>query len=292
MFLYFIQIKSLYCFRYFLYFCLNSNHNNIGDNVKKVLITGARSGIINKVCDELLNKNYFLYITVHTNSELKIMQKKYKAYPNVKCFKLDITDPKDREYLKKLDIDILVSNAAMGESGSVAEIDIDKIRNNFETNVFANFEVVQIVLKNMLRKGQGRLIMMASLAGIIPIPFLGSYCATKASIIKLTEALKLELKRLPSDIDVCLIEPGLYSTGFNKLMFDKKYDWMSLDSYFKSQIELIKTSENIFLTLFEKRQLTSIVQKITKAITTSHPHFIYRAPFSQTLVAKFYNILR
>ncbi len=254
--------------------------------MENILITGARSGIINKVCDRLINKNYFLYITVHTNSELKIIEKKYQKYDNVKCFKLDITNKEDQKELEKLDIDILISNAAIAESGSISEIDMNKVRNNFEVNVFSNFELVQLVLKQMIKKEKGKIIMMSSLAGIIPIPFLGSYCATKASIIKLSECLNFELKLLESDIKISVIKPGLYGTGFNKLAFDKKYDWMDIDSYFKYQIELIRKSENIFLNLFEKKNLNSIVKKIIKAVESDNPSLFYSAPFSQVVFAK------
>ena len=257
----------------------------------KVLFTGARSGIINKVADKIINQNYFVYITVHTNSELKIVKEKYKNNINVKCLKIDVTNKKDKELIQRRDVDILVSNAATGESGSIAEININKVRDNFETNVFSNFEIVKIVLKNMIKKGRGRIVMMSSLASIIPMPFLGSYSATKASINKLIEALNLELKLLKKDINVILIFPGLYKTGFNKLMFDKKYDFMDINSYFKNQIELIRKSENIILKLFEKQNLNSIVKKITKAITTKKPKLRYKAPFIQVLISKMYQII-
>lgn len=249
--------------------------------MKKILITGARSGIINKVIDKIID-DYFIYVTVHTDSQLKAIKEKYKDNNNIKCLKLDITNKKDINKIKDLDIDIFISNAAISESGSILEIEIDKIRENFETNVFSNFEIIQIVLKNMIKKGSGKVIIMGSLAGKIPMPFAGSYSATKASIIKLTEALNLELKLLEQKIDIVLILPGLYDTGFNKLMFDKKYD-LDIDSYFKHQINLIKKSETLILKLFEKKKLDSIVNKIIKAINEENPKFIYSAPVSQRL---------
>jgi len=249
--------------------------------MKKILITGARSGIINKVIDKIID-DYFIYVTVHTESQLKAVKEKYKDNNNIKCLKLDITNKKDITKIKNLDIDIFISNAAISESGSILEIEIDKIRENFETNVFSNFEIIQIVLKNMIKKGSGKVIIMGSLAGKIPMPFAGSYSATKASIIKLTEALNIELKLLEQKIDVVLILPGLYNTGFNKLMFDKKYD-LDIDSYFKHQINQIKKSENLVLKLFEKKKLDSIVNKIIKAINEENPKFIYSAPITQRL---------
>ena len=259
--------------------------------MKKILFTGARSGIINKVINEVID-DYEVYITVHTSSQLEVLKKKYSIYPNVKCFKLDVTNKKDILKLQNLDIDILVSNAAIAESGSIAEIDMNKVRSNFEVNVFSNFEIVQVVLRNMIERKSGRIIMISSLAGISPVPFLGSYCATKASVSKLTECLNFELKLLDNNIDVCLIEPGLYRTGFNKLAFDKKYDWMDVDSYFKDEIDLIRSYENIYLKLFEKRKLDSIVNQIVKAIDSDKPKFIYHAPFSHVLFSKLYSLFR
>lgn len=259
--------------------------------MKKILVTGARSGIINKVCDNLINKNYFLYITVHTDKQLERVCEKYKNNKNVKCFKLDVTDKNDIKKLDNLDIDILINNAAIAESGSICEIDMDKVRNNFEVNVFSNFTVLQKVIKNMIKKKQGKIIIMASLAGILPIPFLGPYCATKASIIKLTECLNMELKLLKANINVCLIEPGLYRTGFNKLAFDKKYEWMDVKSFFQNELELIRKSENIFLKVVGRKNLNSIVKKIVKATESNKPKFVYKAPMSQAIFAKIYNLI-
>ncbi len=252
--------------------------------MKKILITGARSGIINKVIDKI-SDDYYIYLTVHTDRELKRVQEKYQNYSNIECFRLDVTTS-DIEKVKALDIDIFISNAAIAESGSVLEMEIDKIRKNFETNVFANFNLVQIVAQKMVKKGQGRIIMMGSLAGKIPLPFAGAYSATKASIIKLTEALNIELKLIEANIDLVLILPGLYKTGFNKLMFDKKYDDKDFVQYFNHHIKLIRQSENLVLTFFEKRNLNLIVSKIVKAITLEKPKFIYSAPLSQNLFAK------
>ena len=120
--------------------------------MKKVLFTGARSGIAHSVIEKLKDKDYYIYVTVHTNNELKSVKEKYKDNKNIECFKLDVTDISDKEKLKELDIDILVSNAAISYGGSIAEIDINKLRKNYEINVFHYFEIIQIVLKKMIKK--------------------------------------------------------------------------------------------------------------------------------------------
>lgn len=260
--------------------------------MKKILFTGARSGIANAVIDQLIDQKYYIYITVHNEKQLEIVSKKYEGFSHVECFKLDVTNAKDRKQLELLDIDILVNNAAVGYGGSISEIPISKVRKNFEINVFSYFEIEQIVLKNMIKKNSGKIINIASLAGIIPISFLGSYCATKASIIKMTECLKKELKLINSKVEICLIEPGLYHTGFNQVMLENKYDWMDINSYFSYLLDHIRTKETFLFHLMEKYELKSIVKKIIKAIKAKHPDFIYRAPISQVILAKGYQIVK
>lgn len=258
--------------------------------MQTILFTGARSGIQAKVIEQLKTKDYQIYITVHNEKQLELVKEKYEKYSNITCFKMDVTKEIDLKQLENLDIDILVSNAAIGEGGSIAEIPMNLVRSNFETNVFSYFTVIQIVLKKMIEKKRGKIINMASLAGLVPIPYLGSYCATKASIIKMTECLKLELKDLKTDIQVCLIEPGLYDTGFNQVMLENKYTWMQLDSYFQYQINQIQKRENFVCKLLEKKNINSIVKQILKAIEDKKVQPIYRAPFLQVISAKLYMI--
>ena len=252
--------------------------------MEKILITGARSGIISKVIDNIID-DYELYLTGHTDSQVRVMKDKYKNYKNVTCIKLDITNEDDYRKIENIDIDIYIANAAIAESGSMIEMPVDRIRDNFETNVFSNFKVLQRVLQKMIKKGRGKVIIMGSLAGKIPMPFLGAYSGSKASLIKMTEALRFELMLLDSDIKVSLILPGLYRTGFNKLAMDKKYDFMDVNSFFEYQLDFIHSYDK-FVLFFEQRALTSIVNKICQAIYSDNSKFIYSAPFSQNMFAK------
>ncbi len=255
--------------------------------MKKILITGACSGLIYPVIQRL-KENYFLYVTVHTDSERERVLRLYINSQNIKCIKLDIT--KDLKKIDDLDIDILVCNAGVAESGSLFEIPMEKVKENFEVNVFSNLKLIQKVSKKMIDKGKGRIVVISSLASKMPIPFLGSYCASKASLSMMSLIMHYESLLLTSKLDIILVEPGLYRTGFNKLAFDKKYDLMDYESFFKDQIELIRKSENIFLSLFERKSLNSISNKIYDAITAYKPHFRYSAPFSHNLFAKIVNL--
>lgn len=257
--------------------------------MKRILITGASSGIAASVINKIKDmSDYYIYVTVRTNKQLELVSKRYIDYSNMKCLKLDITDDKDIENVKNLDIDILINNAAIGEGGSIACINIDRLKNNFDVNVFGTIKLTQTLLKNMIKKGSGKIINIASLAGVISLPFAGSYSATKASIIKLSIALKNELKLINKNIKVVLIEPGFYYTGFNQVMVDNKYS--NDNEYFNSTIDIIKKRENLVLKLLEKKNLNSITNKIVKAVKSDNPKFIYRAPFFQVFGAKIYEL--
>lgn len=254
--------------------------------MRKILITGARSGMIYPVIQKL-KKNYKVYVSVHTDSELKYIKKLYKNDKNIECLKLDIT--KDEDKLISLDIDVLVCNAAIAESGSLFEIPLNKVRENFEVNVLSNLKLIQIASKQMLLKG-GRIVVISSLTSKSPLPFLGSYCASKAALSSLARTMHYESMLLPGKLDIVLVEPGLYRTGFNKLAFDKKYEFMDIESYFDKHIDLIRKVENVYLYLFEKRRLNSIAFKIYQAITAENPRFRYSAPFSHNLFSKIINL--
>lgn len=254
-----------------------------------ILFTGARSGIASKTIEKLLNRKDRIFVTVKDEKQLQAVKKIYQNYDNVTCLKLDITKKNDYKQFDNIPIDVLICNAAIGNGGSLVNMQIDKIRENFEINVFSNFQFTQYILKQMIARKKGKIIFMSSLAGIIPIPFLGSYCATKASIIKLAQCLRKELPYIDADISLVLIEPGFYHTGFNQVMFENKKEDM-LDNLFKEEIEIIRAKEKLLLKLLEQNHFYSITNKIIKAIDSNHPKFIYKAPFIQGIGAKLYQL--
>ena len=92
----------------------------------------------------------------------------------------------------------------------------------------------------MIENKRGRVIFLSSLAGRISIPFLGPYCASKFAIEGFASSLRKEMKKLDDvNIQIGIIEPGAYATGFNKENNEKKYEWMYKDSYFKHNFLLV-----------------------------------------------------
>ena len=255
--------------------------------MKKILYTGAGGGISREVIKNIKNK-YYIYVGVHTEKQLELQKEKYKNNKNIEVIKLDLLNKNDIEKIKTLDIDILISNAAIGHGGSLLEIPIDKIKETYEVNIFKNIELIQIVIKNMIKKGNGKIIIMSSLSGIIPPKFIGAYSSTKAALINIAKVLKNELKLINKNIQISLIEPGMYKTGFNEIMLEEKYEIK--DTQFKEELETIRKKENLFWNLFEYNNKKSIVKQIIKSLEENK--FIYSAPKSQRIIAKLYQIIK
>ncbi len=249
----------------------------------KILITGAASGIAYLAALTLAERGHFVYLTCHNEKEVLKVKEKVNMYKNIEVLKIDITKEQDRKKVVDLNIDVLLSNAAIGNSGSILESNIEDVRKIFETNLFSSLKLIQDVLKQMIEKDNGKIIVMSSLAAEISIPFLGVYSATKASISSIIKSLRLELNTLDTKVDVAIIEPGLYHTGFNNYLIDSKYDE---GKYFKKISDTLYNLEHSFLYLFEKKNLDSIVVQIVRAIEDEDMKKVYKAPFMQSFFVK------
>jgi len=246
---------------------------------KTILITGAGSGIGKETALRLAKRGHHVLATTHTTADAKMMNRLAKERKlSLKSFVLDVTNPKDRAKVAKYGIHVLINNAGIGETGSLAEIDVAKVRNNFEVNLFGPLELTQIVLKNMIKNDHGTVIFISSLLGRITSSFFGSYSMTKFAITSGSEALRQELAQISKHIHVSVVEPGSYHTGFNQEMMATKYEWMDKKSYFHAIIDKIKKREKKQFDFSESRDITSIVNKIIAATEAVKPKLRYSAP--------------
>ena len=200
---------------------------------------------------------------------------------NIKSFKLDILNENDRKKIKNLEFDIAINNASIGDSGSVCEIDISRFKSVFETNVFANILTTQEEIKVLMNKNNkcGRIVFVSSLFGRISFPFLSPYCSSKFAIEGFASVLKKELKQIPSsNLEVAIIEPGAYHTGFNQKNISKKYEWMKKHSYFKEILPKIKLREENIFNFLELKKLDSIVKQYIHVVEDPSLKLRYTAP--------------
>lgn len=253
---------------------------------KNVLITGAGSGLGKEAAILLARRGHFVMAAVYYENQIEDLRKTAEE-ENLKMevFQLDILIPEERKKILSYPIDVFIANAAIGDSGSVADIAISRIRNVFETNIFANLELVQLVIEHMLKQNtKGRIVFLTSLAGRIPYAFLAPYCASKFALEAFATCLRKELKLLKNcDIQVGVIEPGAYATGFNKENNEKKYAWMKTNSYFKDQVDEIFAKELLFWNFIEQKPYTSILKQYIRVVEDPHLKHRYYAPWWQAL---------
>lgn len=265
--------------------------------MKKIFITGSGSGLGKEAAITLARRGHTVYASVHYEEQISpLVQIAEKENLDLRVFLLDILDPEQRKKLLLYDIDVFIANSAIGNSGSVSDIPIDSIRSVFETNVFCNLCMIQLAIKKMLEKQKkGRIVILSSLIGRIPMPFLSPYCASKFALEGFATCLHQEMKLLKKlsgkTIQVCLIEPGAYATGFNKENNEKKYQWMGTDSYFSPYVNWIQEKEVKVWNFLEQKPYTSIVRRYVKAVESAHPCFRYSAPWWQTMFVQLGRII-
>ena len=253
---------------------------------KTIVITGAGSGLGKMSAIALAKRGHLVYATTHYTNEAKTLNDYAKEnFLPLEAFKLDILIKEDREKLKDIEFDVLINNAAIGDSGSVAEIDIERIKSVYEINIFSNIQLTQIAIEKFIKKKNGRIIFLSSLAGRLTTSFLSPYTSSKFAIEALAMSLRCELKKLDGvNIQVTLIEPGAYATGFNKENLEKKYEWMKNKSYFKYKLDEIHLKEERKWKLMESNNYNSIIKKYIKAVEVRKVRKRYSAPFLQSLL--------
>ena len=249
---------------------------------KTILITGAGTGIGRDAAFALAERGHAVLATTFSASQADALRSECAQRGQaMEVFKLDITDAADRNLLLGRPIDVLINNAALGESGSLAEVDVNRIRKVFEVNVFATLELTQVALKGMIARQCGSVLFISSIAGRLPMPFLMPYSMTKFALSAAAAGLRSEMDQLGKNVQIAVIEPGAIHTGFNQAMTDRKYEWMDESSYFFAQAKAMKVKEKRTFAFLEARDTRSIVAKIIAASEARRPRLRYVAPWIQ-----------
>jgi short-subunit dehydrogenase len=117
-------------------------------------------------------------------------------------------------------VDVWVNNAGIGIRDLVAGMDMAACRELFETNFFGALACLQSVVPAIGKAGGGTIINISSVAGHIPVPYMGAYSATKFALNAIGKAARLELKR--ENINVLTVCPGYVQTDFGTHVISNK----------------------------------------------------------------------
>ena len=187
------------------------------DNTRPLaVVTGASSGIgyeLAKLCAE---HGFNLIVASDEPAINEAADALRSIGVNVEPLEADLATQEGVEQLHELiggrPVDFLLANAGHGLGRAFLDQDFDEIRHVIDTNITGTVYLIQLVVREMRARGQGRVLLTGSVAGFIPGTFSAVYNGTKAFINSFSFALRAELK--DSGITVTCLMPGATDTDF------------------------------------------------------------------------------
>lgn len=200
----------------------------------KALITGASSGIGRDMARILAEKGYELVLVARDESKLKEVQEELvtKYNSKVKIVVMDLTNPDNCKTLhaENQEIDLLINNAGFGDCGDFTQTSLNKELDMIDTNIKAYHILMKLYLIDMKKKDSGHILNVASIAGFMPGPLMATYYATKSYVVRISEAVREELKKEKSNVKISVLCPGPVATNFNKVA-NVKFSLKEANSY-------------------------------------------------------------
>lgn len=208
-----------------------------------VLITGASSGIGKACAEHLARRGYRVFGTSR--------RAPFPPTPPLPgqpvMLQMDVTQ--DESVRQAVDfivretgrLDVVVNNAGFGLAGAVEDTPMEAAKSQLETNFFGVLRVCKAALPVMRAQGEGLIVNVSSLGGIIALPFQALYSASKFAVEGLTEALRLEVR--PFGIRVTLIEPGDMRTEFQEHRVRVTVPGSAYEQYAERTLEIAERDE-------------------------------------------------
>lgn len=237
-------------------------------NMGVAIVTGASSGIGEATAELLANSGYKVYGTSRKGAgadsrSYKMIALDVNSDDSVGAALSEIIKIEGR-------IDLVVNNAGFGIApGGAEESSIEKSKMIFDTNFFGIVRMTRAVVPYMRKQGEGRIINIGSILGLIPAPYMAMYAATKHAVEGFSESLDHELRT--RGIRVSVIEPGYTNTQFeaNTQEVDSKLDEYTIAR--KALTKLIKVA------VAGGDDPKVIANVVLKAANAKHPKLRYTA---------------
>lgn len=204
------------------------NQTTQQNSSKHVLITGCSSGFGLLTAVDAAQAGFKVTATMRNLAKNALLTDTVKSNNlDVDIRLLDVTDPESINLLiSQIEpVDILINNAGILITGSFLDQTDEEMRRIFETNYFGAVNLTKAVAPSMIQRRAGRIINIASLAGLIGHPFNAAYAASKHAIIGFSKSIRVELAHF--GIQVVSIEPGYHRTeiiGANANQSENFYD--------------------------------------------------------------------
>lgn len=202
----------------------------------KALITGASSGMGRDMAKILSDRGCGLILAARRRDRLEQLSSSLKTPARIICADLSVEAEclALYEQVRSENIDILINNAGLGVFGAFDKTDLEKELRMIDTNIRAVHILTKLFLKDFKAKNAGYIMNVASSAAFQPGPLLSSYYASKAYVLRLTEAVYEELRRSGSRVHICALCPGPVRTEFDSVA-DVKFSVNGLESRYVAE---------------------------------------------------------
>ena len=255
---------------------------------KVAIVTGSSSGIGYETALLLARNGFRTYATMRNLEKAKAISDISKSEKlALHTIKLDVTDEKSvNEAIKTIKsdagrIDVLVNNAGYGLTGSLEDLSMSEIKEQYETNVFGLIRVTQAVLPIMREQKSGIIVNISSIGGKMAIPLQSPYHGTKFAVEGLSESIAYELE--PFGIKIVIIEPGAIKTNFDTGMVVAQKNQNPSSPYYKSMQKLQSSINSVFK---NGTPPAKVAEVILNAITTPNPNLRYTVGEDAALLAQ------
>jgi short-subunit dehydrogenase len=188
------------------------------------LITGASAGIGREFARQLAGHARSMILIARRDQRLiELADELQQEHPKLLVYtrKVDLADLGQlQDFLawldrEKLEVDLLLNNAGLGDSGPFAKSDADRNKEMMLVNVVTLTLITRHLLPQMIAKHRGVVLNVSSSAGFLPVPGSAVYAATKAYVTNFSEALRTELRG--TGVSVCALCPGPVVTEFQQV---------------------------------------------------------------------------
>ncbi|UPK70275.1 SDR family oxidoreductase [Chitinophaga filiformis] len=240
---------------------------------KVILITGASSGLGKATSMYFANQGWNVVATMRNPEK----EQDLINVPNIHVSRLDVQDTNSIRTAIETGIrhfgriDALVNNAGYGQQGIFEAVTPEKIREQFEVNVFGLMEVTRAVLPHFRKQKGGTIVNVTSGAGRVTVPLLSIYSASKYAVEGYSESLSYELAS--QNIKVKIVEPGYIVTDFYKRAAHEFANDPSLTDY----NDFLADMNALFSSFNDGQNATAddVAGTIYKAVTDGTPTLRY-----------------
>jgi len=185
-----------------------------------VLITGCGSGIGKALAQAFHRQGFRVCATARRLQTMDDLSRQ-----GIQTLSLDVTQAEDIQRVldqlnaSGLTVSMLVNNAGYGAMGPLLDLPAGEWQKQFAVNVFAPMALTRAALPGMIKRRRGTIVNISSVSGVMPTPFAGAYCASKAALNALSDSLRMELR--PLGIDVVTVQPGGIQSSFGDRAADE-----------------------------------------------------------------------